>query len=82
VDKGFGLIRNRVELWNSVLGSAFCWAKMVVMSAGRRGEPECSCADRTVSKNDVDEREGADQKNHYQVSTLYFSKLGAGRVRR
>jgi len=29
---GFGLImiRNRVELWNSILGSAFCWAKVVV----------------------------------------------------
>ena len=34
-DKGFGLtmIRNRVELWNSVLGSAFCWVKVVVLSA-------------------------------------------------
>jgi len=31
-DKGFGLImiRNRVELWNSVLGEAFCWANVVV----------------------------------------------------
>jgi len=32
-DKGFGLIRNRVELWNSVLELAFCWAKIVVLSA-------------------------------------------------
>jgi len=35
LDKGFGLImiRNSVELWNSVLGSAFCWVKVVVLSA-------------------------------------------------
>ena len=33
MDKGFGLIRNRVELWNSVLGLVFCWEKVVVLLA-------------------------------------------------
>jgi len=36
LDKGFGLIRNRVELWNSSLRSAFCWEKVMVLSARKR----------------------------------------------
>jgi len=39
-DKGFGLIRNRVELWNSSLGSAFCWAKVMVLSARKGRWPQ------------------------------------------
>jgi len=41
-DKGFGLtmIRNRVEPWNSVLGSAFCWEKVVVLSVRKGRWPQ------------------------------------------
>ena len=42
-DKGFGLIRNRVGHWNSILGSAFCWAKVVVLSARKRGSCRGEC---------------------------------------
>jgi len=39
-DKGFNLIRNRVELWNPFLGLAFFWENVVVLSARKGRWPQ------------------------------------------